>query len=232
LLVLRHTALFLHRDNTTPAEVLAMRKGLAYLRFECPSVRALDYGTDLLGGSSRLRDVKPWTRTPLWRAEREGPTSSYDAALHLDFDDETGLAAYDDHPAHHEVAEYNATISSGEFTARLDWIYDGPPLIARGHVRHTALFVWQDDAEGTAKADTQTAFAELAGLPGVTRVTVGDNVGKLTTDYDWILDVQCEDLGSAQALVSHPAYAKATELLVDVTKYQWTARITHYMHGF
>lgn len=229
--MLRHTALFIHRDTTTPQQALIMNKGLAYLRFECDSVRALDYGTDLFGGSSKLREIKPWLRTPLWRAERTGPVANYDTALHLDFDDEAGLAAYDDHDAHHEVGDYNASVSFGEFTARVDYWYDGPPLIQRGLVRHTALFIWQETADQAARQSATDAVRALGDFPGVSRVTIGENVGKLTTDYDWIMDVQLNDTESARSLLESEAYTALTEQLANVTKFEWTARLTHRMRG-
>jgi len=92
--MLRHTALFLHRDTISEDQKLAMLRGLAFLRMECAGVRAGDYGQDLFGGSSPLRAVPPWKRTPRWRARREGPSSNYDVALHLDFDDEAAMARY------------------------------------------------------------------------------------------------------------------------------------------
>ena len=61
--MLRHTAFFLFREDITPAQHLAMLKGLAYMRFECRSVVALDYGSDLFGGSDVMRETKPWDRT-------------------------------------------------------------------------------------------------------------------------------------------------------------------------
>lgn len=229
--MLRHTALFLHRDTTTPEEVRHMCKGLAYMRFECGSVRALDYGTDLFGGSQLLREVKPWRRTPLWRAEQTGPVANYDVALHLDFDDEAGLAAYDDHDAHHEVGDYNASVSFGEFTARVDYWYDGPPLIQRGLIRHTALFIWQETADQATRQTAMDAVRELKDSPGVSQVTIGENVGKLTTDYDWIMDVHLNNAESALSLLESKAYSELTERLAEATKFQWTARLTHRMRG-
>lgn len=229
--MLRHTAFFLLRDTTTPDHVLHMCKGLAYMRFECGSVRALDYGTDVFGGSHPLRENKPWLRTPLWRAERSGPVFNYDVALHLDFDDEAGLAAYNDDDVHHEVGEYDASVSFGEFTARVDYWYEGPPLIERGRVRHSAMFIWKDSVAASGRQTTFDAVRELDRQPGVSKVTVADSVGKLTTDYDWVMDVNLEDVASARSLLESKAYVELQEGLVEVTKYEWTARLTHRMRG-
>ena len=47
----------------------------------------------------------------------------------LDFVDAAGNEAYNDDDVHHEVGEYNASICRAELTARVDWNYDGEPLI-------------------------------------------------------------------------------------------------------
>jgi hypothetical protein len=227
--LLRHSALFLYKDTTTDDEKLAALKGLAYLSYGCPSVRAVDFGTDLFGGSSPLLEVKPWARTPLWNARNEGPPSNFDMALHLDFDDQAGLDDYNKDDVHHEVAVYNASVCRGEFTARVDWWYDGPPRIARFGARHTALFLWLDDATDAQKEDVKNAFASLSEVPGVKSSVTADNVGTLTTDYDLIVDVMLDDPEAAKGLLDHPAYREATSLAAAATKYEWTARITHTM---
>ena len=167
--MLRHTAFFLFREEITPEQRLAMLKGLAYMRFECGSVVALDYGTDLFGGSTPLRETKPWDRTPRWRAAEVGPPSNYDVALMLDFADQAGLDAYNDDDVHHEVGDYNASICRGELTARVDWHYDGDPLIEPGHVRHSAMFVWADDADDAAQEQAWERAGAWRRRPGSSR---------------------------------------------------------------
>jgi hypothetical protein len=208
-----------------------MLKGLAYLRFECASVRALDYGTDLFGGSNHLREVVPWQRTPLWRARGAGPPSNYDVALHLDFDDQAGMDAYDRDDAHHEVGEYDAAVSFGEFTARVDYWYEGEPLIQRGLVRHSAMFIWADDVPEHAKQLALDSVQHLADAQGVVRITVGHNVGKNTTDFDWIMDVHVTDREAVDALLKSDIYATAMSAVAPATKYEWTARLSHLMRG-
>jgi hypothetical protein len=229
--MLRHTAFFLLKEGNGPDETLWMTKGSAYMRFLCPSVRALDFGTDLFGGSSVLAETKPWKRTPRWRGRLEGPPSSYDVALHLDFDDEAGIEDYNKDDVHHEVAVYNAAVCQGEYTARIDWWYDGEPLIARGHARHAAMFVWDDDVDDDAKAKALDVARRLEAEDGVERLTLGTNVGTLSTDYDWIMDVQLPDPEAAQRFTSGVAYADAMRELTAVTKHEWTARMSHTMHG-
>lgn len=227
--MLRHTALFLFKDTTTPPEKLAALKGLAYLSYGCPSVRAVDFGTDLFEGSNPLLEVKPWKRTPLWNARTEGPPSNFDMALHLDFEDQAGLEDYNKDDVHHEVAVYNASVCRGESTARVDWNYDGPLRIDRFGVRHTALFLWLDDAGESQKNDVREAFLSLSSVPGVRSSLAADNVGTLTTDYNLIVDVTVDDVESARGLLDHDAYKEATALAAVNTKYEWTARITHTM---
>jgi len=229
--VLRHTALFLHRDTTTPDQHLAMLKGLAHMRFECRGVRALDYGADIFGGSSRRWELKPWLRTPIWHAQQEGPVSNHDVALHLDFDDETGFDAYNEDETHSEVGAYNASVNLGEFTARINYWYDGPPSIAAGHVRLCSLFLW---APGAGDADKERATAAMQGLEtaaGVDRVTIGHNVPLLRTDYDWIVDLHVADRDVAEQVLASGEYGRALEAVIPATRYEWTARVAHVMRG-
>jgi hypothetical protein len=229
--VLRHTALFLHRDTTTPEQQLAMLKGLAYMRFECRSVAALDFGPDIFGGSTRRRELKPWLRTPIWHAQEQGPASNHDVALHLDFDDDAGFDAYNHDDTHGEVGAYNASINFGEFTARVNYWYDGPPSIAPGHVRLCTLFLWAPDASDAVKERATTAVRGLEGGAGVERVTIGDNVPLLGTDYDWIVDLHVADQDAAERLLESSEYGRAMEAVIPATRYEWTARVAHVMRG-
>ena len=230
--MLRHTVLFIHRDTITEEQKFAMLRGLAFLRMECAGVRAGDYGTDLFGGSSPLHAVPPWKRTPRWRARREGPPCNYDAALHLDFDDEAGMARYNGDAAHGGVARFNAQVNVDGLTARIDWRYDGPPLVRRGGVRHTALFVWADDAPAAARSRALGAARELGAAPGVDIAAVGEGDGRAPSDFDWLVDLQCSDAAAAQAVVGGGPYAEAMRVIAPATKYEWTARITHGMRGY
>ena len=230
--MLRHTVLFIHRDTISEEQKLAMLRGLAFLRMECAGVRAGDYGPDLLGGSSPLRAVRPWKRTPRWRARRVGPPSNYDVALHLDFEDEAGLAAYAADEVHRAVSRFNDSVNVDELTARVDWRYEGPPLIRRGLVRHTAIFVWVDDAPRAERSRALDAARGLAKAPGVERVTIGENVGTHAADFDWIVDVQIQHPDAAHGLVAGSLYAEAMAVIQSATKYEWTARVTHLMRGY
>ena len=254
--MLRHTALFLHRDTISEDQKLTMLRGLAFLRMECASVRAGDYGQDLFGGSSPLLAVPPWKRAPRWRARREGPPCNYDVALHLDFDDEAALARYRADKHHRAVARRNAAVNVPDLTARIDWRYDGGPLIRRGLVRHTAVFVWAGEADAAARSRALEAARGLADAPGVVSAVTGLNDmvagsssymvaasgadgradGKNTAgpaaNFDWILDVQIQDPAAARAFVEGPQYAAAMESIASATKHEWTARVTHLMRGY
>lgn len=226
--MLRHTALFMFKEDTNEDQVLRALKGLAYLSYGCPSVQAVDFGRDLHGGSTKLREVKPWHRTPLWDARTEGPPANFDMALNLDFDDQAGLDAYNKDDVHHEVGAYNASVCRGEFTARVDWWYDGPPRIERGRVRHTSLFLWDESATDSQRDQVKAAFSSLSSsVPGVRSALAGDNIGTHTTDYDLVVDVILDDPEAAKAFIEHPAQTEAVSLAAATTKFEWTARITH-----
>lgn len=229
--MLRHTAFFIHRETTTPELQFEMLKGLVFLRSECVGPVAGDYGEDLFGGSHRLREIKPYERTPKWRGRTEGPPSEFDVALHLDFEDQAGLELYNDDDVHHRIGAFNASINEPELTARVDWWYDGPPLTRRGHVRHTAMFVWADEADAAQRKAALDAVRRFEEAPGIDSVTIGENVGPLTTDYDWLYDVQLTDIDAARSLLDSELYRDILRTVAPMTKYEWTARLTHKMRG-
>ncbi len=230
--MLRHTALFLHRDTISEDQKLAMLRGLAFLRMECAAVRAGDYGDDLFGGSSPLLAVPPWKRTPRWRARGEGPPCNYDLALHLDFGDEAAAAASLAGERYRAVTRFNASVTVAELTARVEWRYDGAPLVRRGLVRHTAMFLWAGEADAAARSRALAAARDLAETPGVVSVVTGENSGRTAANFDWMVDVQLLDPAAARTLVEGPRYAGAMGIIAPVTKYEWTARVTHVMRGY
>jgi hypothetical protein len=229
--MLRHSVIWLLRDTTTPELRIEMLQGLAYLRMECLMVRSGDYGADIFGGSRGLQASPQEDRLPTWRRGSEGPPSNYDVALHLDFDDWAGHDAYSADPAHGAGSRFNASVAWDELTARVDWYYDGDQPTSRGHIRHVAMFVWADDAAEDAKQRALRAVQGLADVPGVEAVAVGPNVGKLVSDYDWIMDVQLPDRAATERLLGGAPYARAMEAVAAATKYEWTARLSHVMRG-
>ena len=143
-----------------------MLRGLASLPARCTGVRAIDFGENLLPA--------------------EG---AYDVALHLDFDDADGYAAYFADPGHKEVAAYNTSVSVAELTARVDWIPGEEPPAA---VRHTAAFVRSNGCE-----------------PAVGLATFARNAGGDSRAWDWILDLRFESLVEARAVLEGDAYREA-----------------------
>ncbi len=229
--MLRHSVIWRLRDTTTPALQAEMLQGLAYLRLECPMVRSGDYGEDLFGGSRRFDNPPPFEATPVWRRGADGPPGNYDVALHLDFDDWDSYQQYSPHPAHKAASVFNGAVSWDELTARVDWYFDGDAPARRGHVKHVAMFVWADGVPEHAKQRAHDAVRRLADAPGVEAVTLGHNVGRLVSDYDWIMDVQVPDRDAAERLLGGPHYARAMDAVAAATKYEWTARVSHIMRG-
>ena len=229
--MLRHTAFFMLKEGNGLEEMQWMQKGSAYMRFTAAGPVAIDFGSDLFGGSLHLSETKPWDRTPRWRGATEGPPCDYDVALHLDFEDEAGLQAYNKDDVHHEIAVYNAAVCQGELTARIDWWYEGAPLMVPGHVRHSGMFIWKDDLDEVSKDRALTEVKRLGDEPGVERLTLGTGVGELKTDYDWLLDLELADPDAAEKLIRGDGYRETMRTLSVATKYEWTARITHEMHG-
>jgi hypothetical protein len=226
--MLRHSVLWTLRDTTTPELRLEMLKGLAFLGTECRSVGYGDFGEDLFGGAGTSSEARA---IPMWRRYGLGPPASFDVALHLDFEDWARFEEYGADPVHESASRFNESVSWDELTARVDWYYDGAPPTRRGAVKHVAMFVW---ADGIGEADKQGALAAasaLAGAPEVDGVVTGVNSGIHPSDYDWIMDVQVADPAAAERLLGGPAYAKAMEAVAAVTKYEWTARVTHLMRG-
>ncbi len=209
-----------------------MLQRLAYLGTEPPMVRSGDYGADLFGGSEPLHRVPPWERTPVWRRTGgDGPASNFDLALHLDFEDWDAFRAYVADPTHEAASKANEVAAFDEFTARVDWYYDGdmPPTRA-GHVKHTAMFVWKDEVSEDERAAAIAAVESLTNVDGVERALVGHNAGKNATDYDWILDLELPDPDTTQAFLDGSAYREAMNNVAAATKYEWTARLSHVMH--
>ena len=84
------------------------------------------------------------------------------------------------------------------------------PLIAPGHVRHAAMFVWKDDArrdrEGARLTEVRAARRRGRGRAAHDR----HRRRELRTDYDWILDVAAREIeAAAEALITGEAYRTA-----------------------
>ena len=226
--MLRHSVLWTLRDTTTPELRLEMLKGLAFLGTECRSVSHGDFGEDLFGGSSASDQARA---IPMWRREGLGPPASFDAALHLDFEDWARFEEYGADPVHESASRFNESVSWDELTARVDWYFEGEPPTSRGRVKHVAMFVWADDIDEGQKEGALGAASALVEAPEVEVVLTGVNSGIHPSDYDWIMNVQVPDPVAAERLLGGPAYAQAMEAVAAVTKYEWTASVTHLMRG-
>jgi len=225
--MLRHSVIWLLRDTTTSELRTRMLQGLAYLTVECPMVRYGDYGDDIFGGSARSAGAPDMTR---WRG-RTTPLTNYDVALHLDFDDWAGHDAYSDDPAHEAVSRFNETVSWDDFTARVDWHTESEPSGRRGRIRHTAMLVWADESAPGERKRVLNSIRDLEFLPGVCAVSVGENVGRLVSDYDWIMEVIMSDRDAAEGLFTGSAYGHIMQAVAAATKFEWTASVTSVIRG-
>jgi hypothetical protein len=202
--MLRHTALFRLRKSTTPGERETMLRGLASLLDECPTVRAGDYGESLFPGPHAPND--------------------YDVALHLDFDDAEGYAAYVDHPTHVAVAAFNASLAVDSSTVRIDWLYDGPARVSAQRVRHCEVFVWAADAD---RARALAAASSLGAEAEVVSAVAALDAGGDPRASDWILDLELRDAQAARMLLDGEAYRSFVAAAAPAVDASRTARITH-----
>jgi hypothetical protein len=227
--MLRHSVIWLLRDTTTPELRAEMLKGLGYLTVECSMVQYGDYGPDIFGGSQPPAESSGETQ-PRWRG-RTTPLTNYDVALHLDFDDWTGHDAYSLDPAHEAASGFNETVSWDDFTARVDWYRDSEPPGRRGQIRHAAMFVWADESTRDDRERVLTSVRDLDAVPGVCAVSVGENVGRLTSDYDWIMEVILPDRATAAQVFAGDAYSRTMQEAASLTKFEWTAQVTNSIRG-
>lgn len=219
------------RDPLSADSRRAMLQRLAYLGTECPSISSGDYGADLFGGSETLHTLRPSQRVPIWRRGAEGPVCNFDMALHLDFADWEAFREYAADPTHDDASRANEAENWDELTARCDWYYDAevPPTHA-GLVKHVAMFIWDEGASDAAREEALAAVEVLAEADDVDAVMTGQNVGKSTTAYDWILDLRVPDSDTAAQLLASADYERAMGAVAAATRFEWTARMTHVMH--
>ena len=222
--MLRHSVLFTFRDDADPGQRLLMMKGLASLRFECPSVRALDFGADLFGGSEQSQAGSA-------NKERNDGCVGYDVALHLDFADRAGFRAYSANPIHRSVSAYNASICQEELTARVDWHPEEAVTHSIGHLRHSVMFVWNPNIDDAGRMSAFGQIELLRSAPETEAVVIGIDAGETDTNYDWMVDVQLFDLDSADHLINGETYGAAMKALSPLIQPERTARLTHMMHG-
>ena len=124
--VIRRIVLWQWNEAATPERRIGAKEGLAYIRYG-GHVDMLDFGEDLDSGL--------------------GPGRRYDLALLRDHVDRAFMDVFVDDPHHFRVGNYIDEITHMESTARVDYLYAGPPA-TRGAIRHIALYGWR---EGSAK---------------------------------------------------------------------------------
>ena len=93
------------------------------------------------------------------------------------------------------------------------------------------MFVWADDADDDAKRGAWDAVKGLESAPDVGAVTIGENVGDHSTDYDWIVDVQVTEPGCDQGADRGRGLRGGDGRGAPATKHEWTARLSHLMRG-
>ncbi len=91
------------------------------------------------------------------------------------------------------------------------------------------MFVWADDADDAAQErGLRAGPGPRRRRPGSSSVTIGENVGPMKTDYDWILDVHVTDDRTPLGRCSTATlYTEVMRAVAPVTKYEWTARLSH-----
>ena len=106
---------------------------------------------------------------------------------------------YNNDDVHHEVGEYNASICRPELDRPGRLEYDGDaPLNVPGQVRHSAMFVWTDEADDAAKPGAWEPSRPWSRPPTSARLRSPRTSAADSTDYDWIMDVQVTEPGGDQ----------------------------------
>jgi hypothetical protein len=195
--MIRRIVLWLWNQDATPDKRLRAKEGLAYTRFG-GHVDDLDFG-EHLGGSL-------------------GPGRPYDLLMARDHVDRASWDIYVDDPHHFRVGNYIDTITHMDQTARIDYLYIGPPS-RRGLIRHVAMYRWRD---GVGQAERDRLAQELAGLGGL---AYGDDLGLGKNHHDWVLEAHVPDAPALQTFLSDPVH----NLLDSLTQPQHTVHLQHRM---
>ncbi len=206
--VIRRIVLWQWNEAATPERRIGAKEGLAYIRYG-GHVDMLDFGEDLGTGL--------------------GPGRRFDLALLRDHVDRASWDAYVDDPHHFRVGNYIDEITHMELTARVDYLYAGPPA-ARGAIRHIALYGWR---EGVGEADKAWLRDELTGLrttcPELRSIDVGDDLGLGEGHADWALEAQFEDKDAMRRFFDRPAHLRIAAALESLTDPERTGRLQHRM---
>jgi hypothetical protein len=200
--------LWLWNDEATPERRLRAKEGLAYIRY-AGHVDDLDFGEDLGTGL--------------------GPGRAFDLALLRDHVDRASWDAYVDDPHHYRVGNYIDTISQMDLTARVDYLYSGPPA-RRGAIRHIGLYRWKPGVGEAERSPLRSALADVRSACGMLRgLAFGPDLGLGTNHHDWAIEAHVADLAALQAFFADPAQQHLAHMLDELSDPTATARLQHRM---
>ena len=218
------------RKATVSEEMRWMQKGSAFMRFTAAGPVAIDFGQDLFGGSTLLYETKPWERTPRWRAATAGPPCELRrrAAPGLRGPGRIeGLQQRRRPPRDRGVQRRGSAKASsrrgstGGTTAAPD---RARTRAARRDVHLEGRRRRRDEGAGARRREAARPTS-----PG-SRSSHRHHVGGLATD--WTGSSTCSfptrtprNVPRERGLPGHDAVVAAA------TKHEWTARMTHLMHG-
>jgi len=206
--LIRRIVLWVWNEHATPERRIRAKEGLAYIRYG-GHVDALDFGENL--GTSG------------------GPGLAFDLALLRDHLDRASWDVYVNDPHHFRVGNFIDTITRTELTARIDYLYAGPPS-TRGTLRHIAMYRWRD---GVGEADKARLRRELDGLrvacAGLRALEFGPDLGLGTDHFDWVVESHFDDVNAQQSYLDHPAQRRVALLLGSLTDESRTGRLLHRM---
>ncbi len=201
--VIRRIVLWQWNGAATPERRLRAKEGLAYIRYG-GHVDALDFGEDLGGGL--------------------GPGRQYDLALERDHADRASWDTYVDDPHHHRVGNYIDEITHMEMTARVDYLYAGPPS-TRGAIRHIAMYGWRarlDESDAAGLREELEGFRTTC--PELRSIEFGDDLGLEPGHVDWVVEAQFDGLDAMRQFFDRPGQrrlARTLETLADPGRTGW-----------
>jgi stress responsive alpha/beta barrel protein len=206
--VIRRIVLWLWNEDASPERRIRAKEGLAYIRYG-GHVDALDFGEHIGTGV--------------------GSGRAFDLALLRDHVDRASWDVYVNDPHHFRVGNYIDTITHKDLTARIDYLYAGPPS-TRDVLRHIAMYRWRD---GVGEPDKARLRAELDGVRAVCAelraLQFGPDLGLGTDHFDWVVESHFDDVNALRSYLAHPTQKRAASLLGSLTDQNRTARLLHRM---
>jgi hypothetical protein len=205
--LIRRIVLWRWNESATPALRQRAKEGLAYTRFG-GHVDDLDFGEDLRLGI--------------------GPGRAYDLALLRDHVDQRSWDIYVDDPLHKRVGDEIDQITRMDETARIDFIYEGPPAV-RGHIRHIALYWWRQPVNSATYDRLRAALDRLRSGDGApTGLAYGQDLALGTAHADFALEAHVPDEAALRAFIDRAA-VEIDPLLPEIADTARTASLQHRM---